>query len=83
MASSGVLTSPNYPDNYNNGIESCVFIISQPIGTVINLIVDDFRLEDGGELCPYDECSNLVRWEVGEVGELEIRGDELFKLKIR
>ena len=49
----GVLTSPNYPDNYDNGIDGCVFIISRPNGTAINLRVDDFRLE-GGEFCPYD-----------------------------
>ena len=54
-ALSGVLTSPNYPDNYDNGIDSCVFIISQPAGSTINLQVDDLRIEAGpSPTCPFD-----------------------------
>ena len=30
----------------------------------------------------YLECSNSVRCEVGEVGEIEIRGDKMYKLKM-
>ena len=52
--SSGVLTSPNYPNNYANGIDSCVFTISQPSGTRISLSVNDFRLEGGSSSCPFD-----------------------------
>ena len=52
--SRGVLTSPNYPNNYANGINNCVFTISQPSGTRILLRVVDFRLEGGSSRCPFD-----------------------------
>ena len=54
MAASGVLTSPNYPNGYDNGIDSCIFTIIGPGDVIINLRVDDFRLEGGPSSCPWD-----------------------------
>ena len=54
MASSGVLSSPNYPNDYDNGIDSCIFTITGPSDVIINLRVGDFRLEGGPSSCRYD-----------------------------
>ena len=47
-----MLTSPNYPNNYDDN-DNCVFIISAKNKNFIKLRVDDFRLE-GGNGCQYD-----------------------------
>ena len=42
---SGILTSPSYPENYPNNAE-CIYTISQPNGTVINLSVTDLEVDN-------------------------------------
>ena len=50
--SSGILTSPSYPQNYPENTD-CVYTISQPIGTIIimNLVSMDIEQSDS---CNYD-----------------------------
>ena len=40
----GILTSPSYPNSYPRNTD-CVYIISQPSGTFINLTIETFDVE--------------------------------------
>ena len=45
-ASNGLLTSPSYPDIYSSNSE-CIYIISQPTNTFVNVTIRIFSLYDG------------------------------------
>ena len=57
----GILTSPSYPDHYPNDVD-CIFLISQPNGTVIllNFISIDMEYDEEwcGGCCDYLEIRN-------------------------
>ncbi|KAH3717895.1 hypothetical protein DPMN_060691, partial [Dreissena polymorpha] len=48
----GVITSPNYPSNYNSNVQ-CTWVINASEGYQINVNFTDFALEDSSE-CDYD-----------------------------
>ncbi|XP_052248294.1 multiple epidermal growth factor-like domains protein 10 isoform X5 [Dreissena polymorpha] len=48
----GVITSPNYPSNYNRNVQ-CTWVINASEGYQINVNFTDFALEDSSE-CNYD-----------------------------
>ena len=41
----GILTSPSYPENYTDNAD-CIYTISQPYGTIINLTVTDMEINN-------------------------------------
>ena len=51
-STSGVITSPSYPNDYPNNAD-CIYTISLPSGTVISLTTEMFDIEDDSE-CGYD-----------------------------
>ncbi|CAK7317757.1 CUB domain-containing protein 2 [Vulpes lagopus] len=54
---SGVLTSPEYPDNYPNNME-CHWVIRASGAATVKLVFVDFQLE-GNEECTYDYVAVL------------------------
>ena len=54
--SSGILTSPSYPNSYPQGSE-CIYLISQPNGTVVNLKISfmDIDCQETGTTSDYLE----------------------------
>ena len=48
----GTVTSPNYPDGYDNNM-NCEWTIVGGSNDIIRLTIDDYGLE-GGTGCPYD-----------------------------
>ena len=55
IKSNGILTSPSYPDRYPENAD-CVYIISQPYGTYIDLRIQYIDIEGSGRqgFCDYD-----------------------------
>ena len=49
----GIITTPNYPNAYPNGV-SCIWKIKAPRGYYIELSFHDFDIE------PYDDCKSDV-----------------------
>ncbi|XP_052259358.1 deleted in malignant brain tumors 1 protein-like, partial [Dreissena polymorpha] len=47
----GFITSPNFPNDYNNN-ERCTWVINAPEGSLINVNITDFAME------PHDQCTN-------------------------
>ena len=47
-----MMTSPNYPDNYDNSVD-CSFLIQGMLGETVTLTFDDFDLESHTS-CAYD-----------------------------
>ncbi|XP_044769970.1 CUB domain-containing protein 2 [Neomonachus schauinslandi] len=57
MGLSGVLTSPDYPDNYPNNVE-CHWVIHASGPATVKLVFVDFQVE-GSEECTYDYVAVL------------------------
>ncbi|XP_076437898.1 tolloid-like protein 1 isoform X2 [Babylonia areolata] len=53
-APGGVITSPNYPDNYYH-FQKCLWKIEAPPGTRIRLTFNDFKLQPRNEDCNCDD----------------------------
>ena len=49
---SGIITSPSYPNSYPDS-ENCIYTISQISGKFINLIIEEFEIEDSSG-CDWD-----------------------------
>ena len=64
----GFLTSPSYPENYPNGAD-CIYIISQPNGTYINVTIVDVDLEFDDL---WYECHDYMEIRDGESEESEL-----------
>ncbi|VDI21612.1 cubilin, partial [Mytilus galloprovincialis] len=52
---SGIITSPNYPSDYNNDLD-CEYIIKSPTKQPITLVFEDFDIEDDDD-CTKDYVS--------------------------
>jgi cubilin len=52
MTQTGVISSPNYPENYPH-LRECIWTIVIPEGHQIMLNVTDFKMEEHA-LCKYD-----------------------------
>ena len=81
-APQGVLTSPSFPDNYPDNLD-CVYIISQPVGTVILLIFSSMNIDAFGQRQDYLEIrdgpsnsSNLIEELFGGVIPDPIRSSQ-------
>lgn len=51
--SSGVITSPNYPSNYDNNLR-CSWKITGRSGDRVKLVIQDAQMEINGNTCPWD-----------------------------
>lgn len=49
----GIITTPNYPDNYPNNA-NCVWKITVPAGFCVQLTFNSFQLENDRPWCNYD-----------------------------
>ncbi|XP_071498142.1 fibropellin-3-like [Diadema antillarum] len=56
--SSGELTSPNYPNNYDSGSD-CYYLVRVPTATSINLTIQDFVSELNKDVLEYGEGSTI------------------------
>ena len=58
---SGVITSPNYPGEYNNNADCTWTVLAEP-GDTIALVFSDFQLEDDYDLLEVSGTEGSSQW---------------------
>ncbi|CAL8294544.1 unnamed protein product [Merluccius merluccius] len=58
---SGVITSPNYPGEYNNNADCTWTVLAEP-GDTIALVFSDFQLEDDYDLLEVSGTDGSSQW---------------------
>ncbi|XP_067112326.1 CUB and sushi domain-containing protein 2 [Osmerus mordax] len=61
---SGVITSPNYPGEYNNNADCTWTVLAEP-GDTIALVFSDFQLEDDYDLLEVSGTEGSSQWFTG------------------
>ena len=67
--SSGILTSPSYPNQYQ-GMEECVYLITTPIGTLVNISFLTMDINCNGTPSDYIEMRNGISEDSPLMGRL-------------
>ncbi|KPP78873.1 hypothetical protein Z043_101591 [Scleropages formosus] len=70
---SGVITSPNYPQDYNNNADCTWTVLAEP-GDTIALVFTDFQLEDDYDVLEISGTEGSSQWQVATDGVLCGRG---------
>lgn len=63
---SGVITTPNYPAEYNNNADCTWTVLAEP-GDTIALVFSDFQLEDDYDLLEVSGTEGSSQWWVGSL----------------